>query len=156
MMNLGLLDYMLPEIAEEQEQMIVYSLSAGIHSIFVRHMIISNLNFRLYFFILLSISLSFTASGQKLKGIVINSETNEPLSYVNIGVEGKNVGIISDDKGEFILDLSKIQADDHIQFSMIGYEAVRIKNPKGNQEKLRIKLMPITYDLETMKDPNSA
>lgn len=101
----------------------------------------------------LSLLLLFPLIGksQTLKGTVEDRKTSEPLTYVHIGVEGKNVGVISNDKGEFSLDLSKIAADEAIQFSIIGYETALLKKPSNTKEKLVVKLEPIGYDIQTVE-----
>jgi hypothetical protein len=59
---------------------------------------------------------------QKLTGTVIDAQTKQPLSYVHIGVIGKNVGEISHEQGKFEIDLSKVSTEDELVFSMLGYE----------------------------------
>ena len=48
--------------------------------------------------------LNFTFSQITINGIV-KSETNTPLQYVNIGIKNKNVGTISDEKGNFSITI---------------------------------------------------
>ncbi len=65
---------------------------------------------------------TFTLFGQNIKGVVLDAETNQPLEYVNIFCEKENTGTISNQKGAFNLKLlAKINDDDSIHFSMIGY-----------------------------------
>lgn len=108
----------------------------------------NNLNLQIAIFSLLLLPLM--SNSQTLNGIVIDSISAEPLSFVHIGVEGKNVGLISNDKGEFSIDLSKIEAEDKIQFSIIGYETFLLNSPKNTQEKLIVKLAPFSYKFQTV------
>ena len=64
---------------------------------------------------------------QNFKGTVIDAESKAPLSYVNIGVLNKNMGVISRDDGSFEIDLSKAASDDTLVFSMIGFESMMFK-----------------------------
>lgn len=107
--------------------------------------------FKTYTSLLLALLISFSAKSQKLRGVVVNSETEEPLSFVHIGVVGKNVGLISDDEGQFELDLSKFDKDDDIVFSMISYETLVIARPESHQRDLVIKLKPIFYEMEMVE-----
>ena len=46
------------------------------------------------------------------------------LSYVNIGIVGKNVGTVSDINGNFEIPLKEIYNQDTLRISMIGYESL--------------------------------
>ena len=69
---------------------------------------------------------------QDYKGKVLDSKTNEPLPFVNIGVFGKGIGTVSDEEGLFNLriDKSKLDKTDTIQFSSLGYQTLKkaVKN----------------------------
>lgn len=99
------------------------------------------ITFILLFFVpLISVS-------QNLKGIVIDIKSAVPLCYVHIGVAGKNVGTITNDKGEFSIDLSKIEKTDKIQFSIIGYHSIELISPDHSSGKITIKMNPISYEI---------
>ena len=62
---------------------------------------------RLYiFFFILATSLAFAshASAQKIKGVVTDSLTNEPLLYVTVQYEGKGSGSVTNGDGEYEVD----------------------------------------------------
>jgi len=61
-------------------------------------------------------------NAQFIQGSVLDATSKEPLSFVQIGVVNKNVGVLSDEKGQFKLDSPKIQESDSIIFSYLGYE----------------------------------
>ena len=62
-----------------------------------------------------------------IKGIIREKESEAAISYVNIGIEGKNIGTISGSDGTFILKLSeKLDVLDSLTFSCIGYQQLRI------------------------------
>ena len=84
---------------------------------------------------------------QNFKGTVIDAESKAPLSYVNIGVRGKNMGVISRDDGSFEIDLSKAASDDTLVFSMIGYESAMFKAGDLRTTTKDVRLKPKTYQL---------
>lgn len=57
-----------------------------------------------------------------LSGRVVDQETDEPISYVNIGVLQGERGTVSSDQGYFRLDLADISKESILRFSFIGYE----------------------------------
>lgn len=77
---------------------------------------------------------------QTLKGIVIDSETNKPVPFVNIGVLDKNIGTVSDINGKFSLTLKESET---VRFSSIGYESFA-KSFSEDALDLSIKLKPST------------
>jgi hypothetical protein len=91
---------------------------------------------------------SFNCYSQQIKGIVIDENTGEKLVYVHIGVEDRNVGTISDDQGEFQIELEKIDNNEKILFSSIGYETKVLIKSSIEKDKLVIKLKPTIYELE--------
>ena len=73
---------------------------------------------------LLIFLISHTLFGQNiLEGIIKNSETKEPIPYVNIGVLNKDKGTVSDEKGNFTLDILKENTNDTLRISSIGYKS---------------------------------
>jgi hypothetical protein len=90
--------------------------------------------------------------GQYLTGRVFSSETKSGISYVTIVVMNKNTGTVSDKAGIFILDLRKIDDNDTLGFSMIGYESQYI--PAGqfiSDPKKVVYLEPVTYLLKDVE-----
>jgi len=76
----------------------------------------------LSFTFLFLITFSF---GQEIHtGKIIDTSTNEGLSYVNIGIVGKNVGTVSDLDGNFEIPLKSIYDKDILKISMIGYKSL--------------------------------
>ncbi|GAA4051129.1 carboxypeptidase-like regulatory domain-containing protein [Flavobacterium chungnamense] len=68
--------------------------------------------------ILISVSLS-----AQIKGVVKDSLTGNPIPYVNIWVENKNIGTTSEENGSFSIDLKN---DSVLFFSALGYETKRL------------------------------
>ncbi len=73
--------------------------------------------------IVLFILFSAQLTAQNISGKIINADTKELLSYVNVGVVGTTHGTVSDLSGKFELTLSStLSSTDAIRFSSIGYE----------------------------------
>lgn len=104
---------------------------------------------KLYLFILLfSLDLSVFAQGT-ITGRIINSETNEKVPYVSIGIEGKTTGTVSNNAGEFSLKISEnISPSDSITFSSIGFKTVKFALADLSEMDNKINLVPVVYELE--------
>ena len=77
-------------------------------------------------FLLMSVTVSMQAQDHPsivVESIVLNSVSNTPLSYVNIGIANKNIGTVSGVDGKFSLSLPDSLANEKITISMIGYES---------------------------------
>ncbi|MCX8531019.1 alpha/beta fold hydrolase [Chryseobacterium luquanense] len=59
---------------------------------------------------------------QTISGTVISKNENHPLSYVKIGVEKENIGTVTDENGNFIIDLSKANTANKVKIEVAGYE----------------------------------
>ena len=77
---------------------------------------------------ILTITLNFLGYAQNIKmnGLIIDSDTKEPVEFVNIGILNKNKGTISNLKGEFNLTIPKRFETDSITISHINYYSVKI------------------------------
>ncbi len=81
---------------------------------------LKNIKFILITYLLLAI-VSSTLTAQIITGKIINGLTKQPLEFTNIGLVGKGIGAITNELGEFTLDVSKTNSDDIIKISYIGY-----------------------------------
>ena len=98
------------------------------------------------FFVLLSMMLSFTAFAQQevtISGTVVDSLTNEGLGGVTIEISGTKVSEKTDQSGEFSI---RIAIPATLVFSSVGYS--KIQWGVTNSQPLRIKLTPMSQDLE--------
>jgi len=96
---------------------------------------------------------TFAQQGSKvahvLKGKVINAETNQPVSYTNIGLEGTLYGTASDDEGNFELKIPEDLASKNIFFSAVGFQNRQFPvSELSGKEFSVIKLRPQSYDVE--------
>ncbi len=85
-----------------------------------------------------------------LKAKFFDRETGRPLSYVNIGIPGKDKGTVSTINGDFKLYVTKENIGDSIKFSMIGYhhEIIVIKALESSNGFIKVHLKPIVYQLK--------
>ena len=68
--------------------------------------------------------------GQITEGRVLDAETKQPLSNVNVFIENTEIGTATNNKGEFELRYTNVQTSDSVVFSIIGYQTrkIRFKN----------------------------
>ncbi len=84
-------------------------------------------------FRLLAITLIFSLftpslfSQKTIIGTVLNREDRKAIEYVNIGIRGKEIGTVSNLKGEFSLQIPANNQNDTLTFSCIGFEPLHIK-----------------------------
>ncbi|MCU7618120.1 alpha/beta fold hydrolase [Chryseobacterium sp. PBS4-4] len=73
--------------------------------------------------ILILLLIAFLPYAQVISGTVLSKEENTPIPYVKVGVEKENIGIISDEKGKFSIDLSNVNPSAKVKIDVAGYEA---------------------------------
>lgn len=101
------------------------------------------LNTKLLFTIYL---LFFVALAQaQIKGVITDSLTNEPLSYISVYYEGKGVGSISDADGVYQVETHKEW--NHLTFSAVGYITKVVPIVPGVTKNLNVKLVPSDIQL---------
>ncbi len=87
----------------------------------------------------------------EITGVVIDSETNQPLPGVNIILVGTNIGTLTDINGKFSLSydytIKKIDSIMRVEITYIGYLSKIIK--ASNRDTLEVYLSP---DLSIFKD----
>ncbi len=55
------------------------------------------------------------------KGIVLDSNSKEPLAYADINISGTNIGTVSNNEGEFLLKVPSDYLNKTIMISLLGY-----------------------------------
>ena len=84
-------------------------------------------------YIILSISLVFTGTTGKLKGLVYDSESKDPLYGCNLTIEGTDMGTATDIDGYFlVMDITP--GSYIVKFSMIGYSDYIINDLQVNTD----------------------
>ena len=91
---------------------------------------------------------------QSLKGKIVN-EYNQSIEYVNIGIVGTTKGVISDEKGNFLLDISKAKPTDSLYFSHLNYhrKSLAIKDITDKNIILAEKAIELTTVVVEAKKP---
>jgi tetratricopeptide (TPR) repeat protein len=84
---------------------------------------------------------------------IIDTKTNVPIEFVNVGFVGKGIGTISNSEGSFYLvyELDDIDRRDVLQISAIGYETQTVafsELKKYSSYKTPIFLTPKAYNLD--------
>lgn len=97
-----------------------------------------------YFILLFTTTFCFSQQKtNEINGTILNSESNEVLQYVNIGIPNKSVGTVSNKEGKFNLILpNTIKPNDSISFSHIGFEPKKISVSEFSNSTNPIKLIP--------------
>jgi len=85
--------------------------------------------------------------GQVITGKVIDSSDDKPLIYVNIGVIGSPIGSITDENGNFKIDVTGKPSNAIIRFSMIAYKPSTFTIEELSKKDNTIKLIPDTIHL---------
>lgn len=76
--------------------------------------------------ILFSITANFSYA-EEISGIVYSMQTAEPLAFVSIGIPGKNVGTVSDEEGNYTLDLPETCNKDSVVFLFLGFQDKQVE-----------------------------
>jgi hypothetical protein len=84
--------------------------------------------------LILTITYAFSF-GQTFQGKVIEKGSDNPIEYVNIGIPLKNIGTVSNNVGEYILNVPSDIKNDSVKFSCIGFTSlvIKITDLKKNQ-----------------------
>lgn len=82
------------------------------------------------------------SSFSQIKGIVKDSISGNPISFVNIAVQNENIGVSSEENGEFVVPLH--DKNKKLIFSAIGYEK---KIVKASEAEIVV-LKPKDYELK--------
>ncbi len=80
---------------------------------------------------LLLLLLSSAAYSQETySGSIVDKNSKEIIPFINIGVVGKNIGTVSNNKGGFQIELNEKYDNDTLKFSSIGYKTLIFKVSK--------------------------
>ena len=102
------------------------------------------LNLLISFFFLLNVCCTTAYSQSIIKGTVIDTQTKDPIPYVNIGCVKKGIGTVSGTDGSFTI--KGLTQGDVLLFSSIGYRTV--SRNIGSENNLDIKIRPEITMLE--------
>lgn len=103
---------------------------------------------RIILFVLVIIKSNLVFSQSTIEGKILEAESNEPIAFANIFIEGSSVGTTSNEDGMFQLHVPKELNGKLVIISCVGYAV------KSNQvellalnKELIIFLEPVTYSL---------
>ena len=102
-----------------------------------------------YVLIALSILVASTVFSQektKVKGVITDASTGEPLPFVNVAFVGKNVGTTTDFNGKYQMDTK--WGSDKVQASFMGYEVMEKTVKQGETNTIDFALEPKHIKLE--------
>ncbi len=97
--------------------------------------------------VVLTLGLNFFGYTQNItmSGLILDSETKKPIEFANIGILDKNKGTVSNQNGEFNLEVSKKFLKDSLTISHINYGSTKI--PIENVKNITILLSPKMNEL---------
>lgn len=81
------------------------------------------------------------------KGVLLDSSTQQPIEFANIGIVGKGLGTVSNEKGEYSMLIPDSLATEKLRVSMIGYKA-RILPARAASSLSKIYLLQESTHLE--------
>lgn len=90
----------------------------------------------------INVCVSFSQDKVKIQGRVIDEENKEPLSYVNISLQNKNIGCISNEEGDFLFTFWEDYNNDTLNFSCVGYKTTHVILADLNDTLNIIELVP--------------
>jgi hypothetical protein len=94
------------------------------------------------------VNVSFANAPKIIRGYIKNADTDEVLPIANIQVEGTLRGTISNENGEYILELKQLPATVLVRY--IGFESKRITITENSPNEQNVLLKPILFKLETI------
>jgi len=95
--------------------------------------------------IISGLTCSSFAQTTKIRGRIIDSETKEPLPFVNIAFKGTTIGTTSDFDGQYFLETRT--PSDLLYISFVGYKEQVFEIQKASFQTINIELKSETFDL---------
>ncbi|MGZ4089712.1 MAG: carboxypeptidase-like regulatory domain-containing protein [Bacteroidia bacterium] len=77
---------------------------------------------RIVFLFIVSIISTPFFSQITCKGVLLDSATLKPIEFANIGIVGKGIGTVTNEKGEYLFVVPDSLADQKVRMSLIGYK----------------------------------
>ena len=104
--------------------------------------------FRYFLFALFMLLSSVIVAQEKtkVKGVITDAQTGEPLPFVNVAFVGKNVGTTTDFNGKYQMDTK--WGSDMVQASFMGYEVMEKQVVQGETNTIDFALEPKQIKLD--------
>ena len=113
---------------------------------------------RIILYLLLLILGSLSGKAQQITGKIVDSQSNDPIAYATVRVEG--IDLISNDDGYFTLSGENINESTVLSVSFIGYapQNISVSHLKSNNNIITLSLIAYdigeTYVSNLKPDPN--
>ena len=92
------------------------------------------------FLLILLLGCGISVSAQNIQGVVTDSLTNEPIPYLSVFYEGKGVGSITDNDGNYKVETRK--GWNKLTFSAVGYVTKVVNIIPGVTKNLNVRMRP--------------
>ena len=92
------------------------------------------------FLLFLLLGCCISVSAQNIQGVVTDSLTNEPIPYLSVFYEGKGVGSITDNDGNYKVETRK--GWNKLTFSSVGYVTKVVNIIPGVTKNLNVRMRP--------------
>ena len=92
------------------------------------------------FLLFLLLGCCISVSAQNIQGVVTDSLTNEPIPYLSVFYEGKGVGSITDNDGNYKVETRK--GWNKLTFSAVGYVTKVVNTIPGVTKNLNVRMRP--------------
>ena len=92
------------------------------------------------FLLFLLLGCCISVSAQNIQGVVTDSLTNEPIPYLSVFYEGKGVGSITDNDGNYKVETRK--GWNKLTFSAVGYVTKVVNIIPGGTKNLNVRMRP--------------
>ena len=92
------------------------------------------------FLLFLLLGCCISVSAQNIQGVVTDSLTNEPIPYLSVFYEGKGVGSITDNDGNYKVETRK--GWNKLTFSALGYVTKVVNIIPGVTKNLNVRMRP--------------
>lgn len=102
-------------------------------------------------FVCLTLFTGLAQESGSIKGKVIDAQTREALPFVNVLVAGTNIGINSDENGEFIINNAPLGYI-RLQASFVGYQTVVSEDYLVTKDKVPFVLFELAIDNEQLDE----
>ena len=113
---------------------------------------IKKVRLALVFTVLSFVSLGISAQSVDVKGRIVDAETNSPVEFANIGVEGTYLGTASDFGGFYNLTVGDEFMKFKVQISAVGYQVKELTvDELYALNGAQIKLFPRTYGIQQVE-----
>ncbi len=95
-----------------------------------------------------AVSVYDTTRYTAVRGIVLNSETHEPVVFASVFIRGTNIGTVSNSNGKFLIKIPLRYADRTLGFSSIGFKTKYVRADRLNKIVNKVYLDPAVIPIK--------